>query len=123
MKVKLDENLGLRGRRLLEAAGWDVVTVVDQDMCGAQDRALIEVCRAEGRVIVSMDRDFSNTVLFPPRRYQGIVVLRLPEPIRLEEIEGALERLVSAAAGVDLTGVLWIVDHRRIREFKADDGA
>jgi hypothetical protein len=33
MKLKLDENLGLRGRDLLTAAGHDVCTVPQQELC------------------------------------------------------------------------------------------
>ena len=37
MKIKLDENLGLLGKSLLEAEGHDVLTIVDQRMMGAVD--------------------------------------------------------------------------------------
>ena len=117
-KAKLDENFGTRGQSALGAAGWDVTTVEAQDLCGAHDPTIIEVCRAEGRVLVSLDKDFANTLVFPPKRYAGIVVLRLPEPLGIEAIDAALRRVVAAAAGKDLAGRPWIVDARRIREFK-----
>lgn len=47
MKLKLDENLGLRCRQLLADAGHDVATVVEQAMMSATDRDLIEACRVE----------------------------------------------------------------------------
>ncbi len=37
MKFKLDENLGSRGKALLEAEGHDVMTIAEQQMSGAQD--------------------------------------------------------------------------------------
>lgn len=49
--------------------------------------------------------------------YPGIVVLRLPHPITLGDIEDALLRVVSASESKDLAGRLWIVDGCRIREF------
>lgn len=45
MKIKLDENLGFRGKSLLEADGHDVLTIADQQMTGAEDERVYEVCR------------------------------------------------------------------------------
>jgi predicted nuclease of predicted toxin-antitoxin system len=55
MKVKLDENLGVLGRSLLEADGHDVMTMAEQHMSGAEDELIYEHCRREGRVLVTLD--------------------------------------------------------------------
>src|SRR5580704_6374076 len=75
MKIKLDENLGLLGKSLLEAEGHDVMTIIDQQMAGAQDERVYQVCRDEGRVLVTLDHDFGHTLRFPPEVTPGIVVL------------------------------------------------
>ncbi len=118
MKIKLDENLGARGVRLLQDGGCDVATAVGEALCSASDETLIEVCRLEGRVLFTLDKDFSSILRFPPTRYAGIVVFRLPEPLTPEAIEEALRRFLKASLGKSLAGRLWIIDARQIREFE-----
>jgi predicted nuclease of predicted toxin-antitoxin system len=123
VRVKLDENLGRRGASFLRFSGCDVSTVVDQELCATSDETLIEVCAREDRVLVSLDRGFSSILRFPPERYAGIVVLRLPEPLTPDSIEGALGRFVQAASGRVLNGRLWVIDARRVREFTGNEAS
>ncbi len=78
MRLKLDENLGRRGRELFERAGHDVATVAAQRLTSAADREVIEACRREGRCLVTLDLDFANPLRFKPSDYPGISVTRLP---------------------------------------------
>ncbi len=117
MRVKLDENLGRRGREFLLDSGFDVETVVSQGLCGATDHVLIDVCRSERRCLVTLDFDFSNPVQFPPNQYAGIVVLKLPKDPALSDILDCLRSLVRAVDPSDLEGKLRIVSKMRIREY------
>lgn len=117
MKVKLDENLGTRGQEFLHSKGFDVETVVSQGLCGASDRALIDVCRNEQRCLVTLDFDFSNPVQFPPDTYAGIVVLKLPKDPTVDDILDCLHALVRAVDPTDLEGKLRVVSKTRIREY------
>ena len=93
MLIKLDENLGERGRQLFAEAGHDVSTVKDQGLAGAADPTVIDVCRAEGRCLVTLDLDFSNPFLFPPEPYAGIAVIRLPRRVSPNDLYGARSNL------------------------------
>ncbi|HJU11388.1 MAG TPA: DUF5615 family PIN-like protein [Candidatus Binataceae bacterium] len=115
MKLKLDENIGTRGRELLVQAGHDVTTVVEQNLVSASDPLLIERCRSEHRAIVTLDLDFSNPLVFNPSVYPGISVLRLPRKATHSNLLDAIRTLIGALERDTLSGKLWIVEIGRIR--------
>ncbi len=120
MRLKLDENLGTRALGLFRDAGHDVATVHEQNLGGAPDTSLIEACRDEGRALVTLDLDFSNVLRFPPARYAGIAVLRVPNPIVLDVLHQHARVLLRALEQRELAGRLWIVELGRIREYDPD---
>lgn len=118
MKLKLDENLGLRGKAILADAGHDVCTVVEQLLTGFEDRALIERCRTEGRGLVTLDLDFANPLVFLPSRYPCIAVLRLPPKPSHAELLALVQTLANALEHDSIEGKLWIVEPARIRIYQ-----
>ena len=94
MRLKLDENLGARCLSILAGAGHDVETVPSQGLCSASDEALHAVCRAEGRVLVTMDLDFANPLRFVPSAGAGTAVIRLPGRASAADLERAVQVLV-----------------------------
>ncbi len=118
MLVKLDENLGERGRRAFVEAGHEVATVGDQGLAGAVDPRVIEVCGAERRCLVTLDLDFSNPLRFPPEQYAGIAVLRLSRRPTPSDLDGAVQVLIAGLTLDSIVGKLWIVrapSHQKIR--------
>lgn len=118
MKLKLDENLGERGRETFQSAGHDVTTVADQGMISTPDPNLIAVCHSESRCLVTLDLDFSNPLQFPPSAYSGIAVLRPGKPLTMAELLACCKTFVSALKQDDITGRLWIVESHRIRRYQ-----
>ena len=121
MKLKLDENLGRQGIQLCIAAGHDTATVLDQGLTSAPDPRVIEVCREEGRCLVTLDLDFSNPLIFDPHKYAGIAVLRLPKKACHEDLLDAVRTLLAGLALREIAGQLWIVDRGRIREYQPEN--
>src|SRR5262249_47418731 len=121
MKLKLDESLGLLGKSLLEADGHDVLTVVDQQMIGAEDERVFEVCRDEGRILVTLDHDFGQTLRFPPEGTAGIIVLECKGRVSPAMILGRMKELATALKTQPNRGELWIVEPGRIRIHERKD--
>ncbi|SRR5260370_11356431 len=122
MQVKLDENLGERGRQIFARAGHDVVTVAQQGLAGAPDNQVISVCKSEHRCLVTLDLDFSNPLVFRPEEYAGIAVLRLPRSTAPDVLHASLGSLILALAKESIVGKLWIVEPHRIRVYLPGNG-
>ena len=71
MRFKLDENLPSELASLFREFGHDAVTVLDQGMGGTDDSDLASVCAREQRVLVTLDKDFSDIRTYPPNRHAG----------------------------------------------------
>lgn len=113
-RFKIDENLPVEAAELLSLAGYEALTVLDQSMGGTLDGPLALVCREEGRVLVTLDLDFSNIQSYPPKEYRGIIVLRVQRQDKASVLL-ALQAVVSVLVQEPIDGCLWVVDEHRIR--------
>jgi len=114
MRFKVDESLHVEVADLLRGQGHDALTVFDQGLRGRNDHALADICRTENRVLLSLDLDFSNILMFPPEHYPGLIVLRLRKKGRTAVLH-VVTRVMDHLSKEPLAGRLWIVDEHRIR--------
>jgi len=121
MRIKLDENADARLATFLKRAGHDTNPVQEQGLCGTEDEALYEVCKVEGRILVSLDLDFSNIIRFPPEGTPGLVVLRGPNQL-FPTMRILVETLVDALNRESPAGRLWIVEPGRLRIHEEAEG-
>lgn len=114
MKFKLDENIARECAEALRAAGYDALTVHNQGMSGSADHIVSDVCRAEGRILITADLDLSDMRRYPPGASPGTIVLRLRDQSRSRQTN-AVGRLIPLLAREPIAGRLWIVDDHRVR--------
>lgn len=114
MKFKIDENLPAEFAAVLGEAGFEAATVAEERLSGTTDSALLELCRTEERVLVTLDLDFANVQSYPPETHSGIIVFRSKSQDKLTLID-LLKRIVPVLKGRSAAGQLWIVQPDRIR--------
>ena len=114
VRFKLDENLPRDAETLLRDAGHDVQTVLEERLGGNADPRVLDACRAESRILITLDLDFSDIRLYPPASHNGIWVLRP----RTQSVDGTLT-LLRGVLGVlqnePTQSRLWVVEPGQVR--------
>lgn len=113
-RFKLDENMPGEAIELLRGDGHDVRTVLDELLGGSADPRILQACRDDDRMLVTLDLDFADLQLYAPSSHPGIWVLRG----RSQSIETTMELLLGALSLLRSESPrhrLWIVEHGRIR--------
>jgi predicted nuclease of predicted toxin-antitoxin system len=63
MKLLLDQGLPRSSAALLRERGIDAVHAGESGLATASDQAILEAARLDGRVIVTLDSDFSSAAI------------------------------------------------------------
>jgi predicted nuclease of predicted toxin-antitoxin system len=114
MRFKVDENVATEAIGVLLAAGYDATTVFEQALGGRADRDIASVCKREGRILITLDTDFSDIRTYRPSDCPGLIVLRLPKQSAAEVVR-MMGRLLEVFRSDQCRGQLWIVEPQRIR--------
>ena len=114
MKLKTDENMPIEVAEAMRAAGHDALSVLEQDLGGWADPGIAEICRSEGRVLVSLDTDFADVRAYPPQDYPGILVIRLKRQDKPSILE-VVPRILRMLQFEEIDRRLWIVTEERVR--------
>ena len=119
-KFKLDENFGHNIQRIFQDRGLDADTVRDEKLQGANDPRVLQAAIVERRILVTLDQDFGNVLMFPPEKTEGIAVIRFPGRATPELLEILISNFIDAMEKKLIKGKLWIVEPGRIREHQTD---
>jgi predicted nuclease of predicted toxin-antitoxin system len=120
MRFKIDENLPLEVAELFNAEAHDAVTVNDEALHGTVNAQLAQICRAEDRILVTLDIGFADIRNYPPQLLPGIIVLRLGRLDR-NHILDTVRRTLPLMAQEPLAQSLWIVEENQIRIRRSED--
>jgi predicted nuclease of predicted toxin-antitoxin system len=114
MNFKIDENMPVEVAELLKQAGYDAITVSEQNLIGTSDTNLAVVCQKEKRVIITLDTDFTDIRTYPPSNFSGIIVMRLNRQDKPHILE-VFERVIRLFSQEPIDRHLWIIEEHRLR--------
>lgn len=115
--LKLEENVPDDVLLRFQQSGFDVKTAREQGLAGQSDDVLWQVCAEEGRVLVTLDKGFTDIRARPRSGDAGVVVLRprhqtvraVSEATRL--VIGRLQRSPRSS----IANELWIATEHGVR--------
>lgn len=122
MRFFLDANMPRRCQGVLLARGHEVEHARDIGMGMEPDAKIAEHAKTSNSVLVTRDLDFADVRTYPPEKFHGVIVMRVPEDAVAEEIASLLERFLRHASWVQLLpGRLCILEPNRVRFRPAAD--
>ena len=98
MRLLADESCDGGIVRALRQAGHDVLAVCESHS-GAPDNLVISIAVAQGRVLVTEDKDFGQLVYASGHGHTGVILLRYPFPLA-GQMAGLLIPLLAVRAEV-----------------------
>lgn len=107
-----DESCDLSVVRALRTDGHDVIAVAEIAP-RADDEAVLDLARAEERILLTEDKDFGRLVYADGRASGGVILGRYPASAR-GSLPGDVLQLV-AARGTDLVGRFVVMRPGRVR--------
>jgi hypothetical protein len=121
VRFKVDENLPDEMAEMLSALGHDAVTVRDQGWQGMADDRLWRLIQAEGRWLVTADKEFADLRRRPPGTHAGILLLR-PNREGLDEYLGLATDATRQLDFSEIAGSVVVVGNRGVRLRRPSNG-
>lgn len=72
----LDENVSLDVQPVLEARGFKVISIALLPDRGMTDISVFDMAKQHNALLVTRDRDFTNSIRFPSSQVEGILYLK-----------------------------------------------
>jgi len=114
MSILLDQCVPRRYLRLLQEWGYTASLLGYHAAIDSLDERVIVVAQSLDAVLLTVDLDFASILDYPPRGYNGIIVLRY-RAVDEGVLDVTLRQLLEDRYRDGLRGVLAIVDAGRYR--------
>jgi predicted nuclease of predicted toxin-antitoxin system len=112
MRFLADENVSRQVVERLRTDGHDVISVAQSNQ-GASDKHVVEMANADGRILITEDRDFGELVVRQRLDVAGVMLLELDRLTNSAEADRVAD-VVSRHAD-KLRGSLAVIEPARVR--------
>ena len=97
MRFLLDQNVSARAAELLRERGHQTVHAREVNLSTAEDETILEWCRAEGRVVVTMDADFHALLALTNAIAPSVIRIRI-ESLPDDRLVALIEQVTTTLA-------------------------
>lgn len=77
MKIIADENVFEPIIEFLKKEGFEVISIRDSRLSGITDEKIYKMAVDKEYAIITMDKDFTRMIKFPPEKCGGIIVVKI----------------------------------------------
>jgi predicted nuclease of predicted toxin-antitoxin system len=114
MKILLDNCVPRRYSKLLQGWGHQAELLSTHISPASPDPDVIKLATTLDAVLLTVDLDFSNIIDYPPKDFEGIIVMRYAI-VDEAKLDTSLKTMLSDLSRDDLRGTLVIVTPQRYR--------
>ena len=113
-KFLADECTFVQTVLLMKKLGFDVQSIQQLGMTGAEDDKVFEKAQELKVVLITNDKGFGDIRQYPPSSHSGMIVLKMaPDPVCVRQVHEILKQLLRTEDQFE--GALFIVDTHKYR--------
>ena len=114
MKFLADHNIAKSTIQTLIDLGYDIKTLRYFGLQAATDDEVIDFAKKKDRILITFDQDFADIIVYPPRKYSGIIVIKIPSELP-RAVNSTLKRFLMMPGLPKLGRKLIILEPTRFR--------
>jgi len=95
MKVLIDENLPVSMGACFVNRGWEIVHAAETELRSQPDEVLFDYAARHQALVTTRDVRFASLIRFPLDQLAGIVVVRFPQTVSIQNLVRECTRLLA----------------------------
>lgn len=115
MRFLLDECIPKSSIQIIKSFKYSAISSKEANLLGKADKSYIDYSIKSNRILITLDVDFANTLIYNPYITPGIIVLRPKYPTSPLKINKLLYRALKKLKNISINNSLVIISENKIR--------